>query len=181
MTITDWIQAISMLILVVVTGIYAWRTHIMSKATKQQADASVRMAEAIARPALFPEFPKPGVVRFTNRGSGDAFDVEFKFAYSSPEVVRQAWSECTGQYGSLLSLGPKYAVVQVGGGLTLRPELAQCSPGNIGTAFAEYSDVYSRRFLSGCGYRCEKQDGDRVVLVHTETIYPIMKRGDNSK
>ncbi len=45
MTLTDWIQAISMVILVVVTGIYAWRTHIISKATKEQAEASVKMAE----------------------------------------------------------------------------------------------------------------------------------------
>lgn len=44
MTITDWIQAISMLILVVVTCIYAWRTFAISKATKQQADASMEMA-----------------------------------------------------------------------------------------------------------------------------------------
>lgn len=45
MTITDWIQAISMVVLVVVTLIYAWRTHVISKATKEQADASVEMAE----------------------------------------------------------------------------------------------------------------------------------------
>ncbi len=45
MTITDWIQAISMLILVAVTGIYAWRTHVISKGTEKQADASVQMAE----------------------------------------------------------------------------------------------------------------------------------------
>ena len=45
MTITDWIQAISMLFLVVVTGIYVWRTHVISKSAKKQADASVKMAE----------------------------------------------------------------------------------------------------------------------------------------
>jgi len=45
MTATDWIQAISMVILVLVTGIYVWRTHVISKATKEQADASVKMAE----------------------------------------------------------------------------------------------------------------------------------------
>ncbi len=45
MTITDWIQAISMVLLVVVTSIYVWRTHVISKATREQADASVKMAE----------------------------------------------------------------------------------------------------------------------------------------
>ncbi len=45
MTVTDWIQAISMLVLVIATGIYAWRTFSISRATKQQADASLKMAE----------------------------------------------------------------------------------------------------------------------------------------
>ena len=44
-TPTDWIQAISMVILVVVTIVYAWRTHVISEATREQADASVKMAE----------------------------------------------------------------------------------------------------------------------------------------
>ncbi|MFH0769418.1 MAG: hypothetical protein V1932_07650 [Chloroflexota bacterium] len=52
MTITDWIQAISMLILVTVTGIYAWRTHVISKATEKQADASVKMAEEMREQRL---------------------------------------------------------------------------------------------------------------------------------
>ncbi|MFH0941769.1 MAG: hypothetical protein V1823_01930 [Chloroflexota bacterium] len=45
MTPTDWIQAISMVVLVIVTSIYAWRTFSISKATQKQADASVKMAE----------------------------------------------------------------------------------------------------------------------------------------
>ncbi len=45
MTPTDWIQAISMVVLVIITVVYAWRTHAISKATKKQAEASVKMAE----------------------------------------------------------------------------------------------------------------------------------------
>lgn len=52
MTLTDWIQAVSTAILVIITAIYAWRTHVISvstekaaEATKAQADASVRMAQ----------------------------------------------------------------------------------------------------------------------------------------
>ena len=36
MTTTNWIQAISTLILVLVTAFYAWRTHVMSKEMKEQ-------------------------------------------------------------------------------------------------------------------------------------------------
>jgi hypothetical protein len=52
MTITDWIQAVSMVLLAVVTGIYAWRTHVMSKAAREQANASVKMADGLARPVI---------------------------------------------------------------------------------------------------------------------------------
>jgi len=53
MTITDWIQAISTLILVGVTAFYAWKTYDLSKDTKRQANASVQMAEEM-RNAISP-------------------------------------------------------------------------------------------------------------------------------
>jgi hypothetical protein len=45
MTVSDLIQIILMGLLVVITGIYAWRTFSISNGTKKQADASVKMAE----------------------------------------------------------------------------------------------------------------------------------------
>ncbi|GEM_PF-2581833 len=52
MTLIDWIQAnstvimaIATVILVLVTGFYAWQTMSLSRLTKKQADASVKMAE----------------------------------------------------------------------------------------------------------------------------------------
>jgi hypothetical protein len=45
MTATDWIQALAMVVLVIVTGIYAWRTVVISRSTGRQADASAKMAE----------------------------------------------------------------------------------------------------------------------------------------
>jgi len=45
MTNSDLIQIILMGLLVIVTGIYAWRTFTISKASKKQADASVKMAK----------------------------------------------------------------------------------------------------------------------------------------
>jgi hypothetical protein len=35
-----------MIVLVIVTGVYAWRTHIISKATKKQADETMEQAKA---------------------------------------------------------------------------------------------------------------------------------------
>jgi hypothetical protein len=52
MTATDWIQAISMVVLVIVTGIYAWRTFAISRGTKKQADASAKMAEEMREQRL---------------------------------------------------------------------------------------------------------------------------------
>ncbi len=45
MTDSDLIQIILMGLLVVITGIYAWRTFSISNATKKQANASMKMAE----------------------------------------------------------------------------------------------------------------------------------------
>jgi len=49
MTISDLIQIILMGVLVIITGIYAWRTFAISNATKKQADASVKMAKQMRK------------------------------------------------------------------------------------------------------------------------------------
>jgi len=45
MTTSELVQIILMGLLVVITGIYAWRTFAISNASKKQANASVKMAE----------------------------------------------------------------------------------------------------------------------------------------
>ena len=104
MTITDWIQAISMVVLVGVTIIYAWRTHVISKRTKEQADASVKMAKEmrdtrydalrpiidivnipqtpieLANSAYAKELPKELPCKLRNIGVGPATDV-YSFVY----------------------------------------------------------------------------------------------------
>ena len=99
MTVSDLIQIILMGLLIAITGIYVWRTHVISKATKEQAGASVKMAEKMeeqllseARPYLLirlaheivqwdntedgkqrpTEFP----VTIRNEGKGPAIEVE---------------------------------------------------------------------------------------------------------
>jgi len=47
MTITDWIQAIAMVVLVGVTIFYAWQAKKASNSAKASADASVKMAEEV--------------------------------------------------------------------------------------------------------------------------------------
>ena len=58
MTLTDWIQAISMVVLVGVTIFYAWRTFAISNATKKQADASVKMAEEMREQRIMSSQPR---------------------------------------------------------------------------------------------------------------------------
>ena len=69
MTLTDWIQAISMVVLVGVTIFYAWRTFAISRATKQQADASAKMAKEMKEqryseslPLLVPDITRRSIV-----------------------------------------------------------------------------------------------------------------------
>jgi len=107
MTCSDLIQVLLMGLLVVITGIYAWRTHVISKATKEQANASVKMAEemreqrimasrpviiqkavheqradALARPAeAFSHF------EIYNAGNGPAIEVEVSLLNEQKEPV----------------------------------------------------------------------------------------------
>ncbi len=95
MTITDWIQAISMVVLVGITTFYAWRTHAISKATKEQSDASVKMAKHMVKPKLIPylklvgDFSADRYVQFEagvdNDGNGPAYDIKGKIYDSTGE------------------------------------------------------------------------------------------------
>ena len=53
MTISEWVQIILTGVLVLITGVYAWRTYAISKATEKQADASMKMADEM-RNAMSP-------------------------------------------------------------------------------------------------------------------------------
>jgi len=55
MTISEWVQIILTGVLVLITGVYAWRTYTISKATEKQAEASVKMTEAASRPVIIPK------------------------------------------------------------------------------------------------------------------------------
>ncbi len=182
----DFVQIILIFGLVLATTLYAF-------SAAKQANASVKMAEemreqrlTISQPLLFPDFteatfPEPGKIWFDNLGSGPAVRLEIKIAYSIPNVVKSAWNERTGQYGSLAGVhGANWNVVKADGRVACQPELTECHPGNIGTAFVEYSDIYGRRFLSGWGYRCEKDSKGDVTLLPTEPIYPIVREGGSS-
>ncbi len=179
------IELTILFVLVCVTAIYAKRTAEIAdatkeqaKATRKQAEASVKMAEAIAKPVVLPDFKgvtfPPGVIQFHNLGTGAALGGEIKVAYSPPDVVKRAWKERTGQYGSMAGVqAATWTILGPGKYHPCNPELTECNPGNIGTAFATYSDIYGRRFISGWGYRCQRDSSGRIILEPTERIDPL--------
>ncbi len=86
MTVSDLVQIILMGLLVVVTGVYAWRTFAISKATKKQANASVKMAEEMKEQRIMSS--RPVIIQkainekdfsyfeIYNAGNGPAIEVE---------------------------------------------------------------------------------------------------------
>ncbi len=84
MTTTDWVQAVSMIVLVIVTGIYAWRTHVISKATKEQAEEMKGQRLMASRPIIvqraisYPEPPEGYEYYFEifNDGNVPAIELE---------------------------------------------------------------------------------------------------------
>ena len=97
MTTSDVIQIVLMGLLVVVTGIYVWRTFAISNATKKQADASVRMAEEmreqrrpiVVQQAIYEKDIREGSTsnyfshfEAYNKGNGPAIEVEISLVDS---------------------------------------------------------------------------------------------------
>ncbi|MBI2851995.1 MAG: hypothetical protein HYX84_02665 [Chloroflexi bacterium] len=191
MTITDWIQAISTVVSLVVTAVlvavtvaYVKRTAEIAKATEKQAEASVKMAEALSKPAIFPQFDthriyaKDCSIAFANLGNGPALRGELKVAYIPPSAVERAWKDGTEQYGSLPGVqDAKWTIIKPAEDHRCYIELVECNSENVGSFFAVYSDVYGRRILSGWGYRCEDDGKGNIYLDPTEPIYPVIKEG----
>jgi len=82
MATSEWVQVILMGLLVVITGIYAWRTFAISKATKKQANASVKMAEEMreqrvmaSRPVIIQKAIHEGEKKV--RAIEDSFDHDY--------------------------------------------------------------------------------------------------------
>jgi len=84
--IGHFFEIMVLVVLVLVTAVYAGRTSSIANATKQQADASVRMAKYMVKPRLDPDFWLEGYfsqerqVKFNawvhNTGQGSAYDLE---------------------------------------------------------------------------------------------------------
>jgi hypothetical protein len=90
MTASDVIQIVLMGLLVVVTGIYAWRTHIISKATREQAEASVRMAEEMRQQTIMASRPviiqKAVPLQFIDEDTGTSDKFQIYNAGNGPAI-----------------------------------------------------------------------------------------------
>lgn len=154
MTITDWIQAISTVVLVVVTVIYAWHTRKMAEEMREQRYDSVRPIVDIQwKPGLWAEYPKELAYSISqlvsegctcvlrNIGLGPAIDVYSFVPSSSGE--RQVYDlgtlpiEREAQPSSLDSLPTQFPA-------TLSPK----REGERLVIEIHYRDVYGQEFQS---------------------------------
>ena len=86
MTTSELVQIILMGLVIVVTGIYVWRTFAISNATKKQADASGKMAEEMREQSVMSSRPviilkavnddQDSHFEIYNAGNGTAVEVE---------------------------------------------------------------------------------------------------------
>ena len=181
MTVTDWIQAISMVVLVIITGIYAWRTHVISKATneqakatKQQADASVKMAEEMrdtrydtVRPVIDFQWQDSNIVVNSvamMEGTKGKVPIELSCKLRNvgfgPAIELYSYS-IVGQdnrnrydFETLVAGGKTVDWVA----LSIRQE------GNIGVLEAHYRDIYDRSFTSKLEVYSVKEKGLQTKL-----------------
>jgi len=182
MTITDWIQAISMVVLAIITGIYAWRTHVMSKAAREQADASMTMAEQMRKqryseslPLLIPtvtknwntqglksneipyEYLQTGIgikVVWRNVGKGTAINSRFSF-WSAPTSSGKANFFPPSESGTLEVGGKKEVDYSE---LLDESQLRDIPQGYHPHLLAEYQDIYERRITTVQKFRIDEQN-----------------------
>jgi hypothetical protein len=90
MTASDVIQIVLMGLLVIVTGIYAWRTHVMSSAAKKQAEASMKMAEEMREQRIIASRPviiqKAVPLQFIDEDTGTSDNFQIYNAGNGPAI-----------------------------------------------------------------------------------------------
>jgi hypothetical protein len=162
MTMTDWIQAISMLVLVVVTAIYAWQVKQTVKEMREQRYDSVRpvidiyreptdedkMSEAIAANNKDPSRGLSCVLY--NIGLGPAIDL-YSFIQTSSGSQRY-------NFGTLAK-----------GGKTFSTKLSMKQkerPSDL-LLVAYYSDIYGRECVSSRTVFIDKEKGWVLGHLHT--------------
>jgi hypothetical protein len=182
MTTGELIQVILMVLLVVVTSIYAWRTFAISKATRKQADASAEMTKEVkdkkyseSLPLLVPTIPpilpsdelpyesvQSGVgmrVFWCNIGKGVAINSQVSF-----ETIPTST-------GKANFFPPRYlGTVEVGGkkevdyGKILNDgQLHDISDGYQPRLEVEYRDIYQRKITTVQEFHIGEQNGNKKV------------------
>lgn len=184
MTITDWIQAISMVVLVGVTAIYAWRTHVISKDTEKQAVASMKMAEEMREqrhkdslPLLIPTIPaiwdtrglapnevpyglQVGIgirVVWCNVGKGVAINSQFSF-WAIPTSPGKANFFPPRESGALEVGGKKEVDYH---DTRYDKQFMAISDAYQPRLEAEYQDIYQRKITTVQEFRIEEQDENK--------------------
>ncbi len=88
------ITAISMVALFVVTGIYAWRTHVISKAAEKQAEEMRQQRLSASQPVVWPMIQGLSTnaleVVFENIGNGPALDVDIYLGRGEEPIIKDS-------------------------------------------------------------------------------------------
>ncbi len=177
MTTTDWIQAISTAILVIVTAIYAWRTHVISTATEKQEEEVRKQRYSESLPLLVPNIPPilrseklpyesissgNGVrVKWCNVGKGVAINSRFSF-WTAPTSPNRAWFFPSGES----------VTVEVGGkreidysNMLNDAQLRDIPKEYHPHLLAEYRDIYEREISTIQEFRIEEHNNYKIVLL----------------
>ncbi len=145
MTTTDWITAISTVVLVVVTAQYVRLTKSIAKEAGESAKASARAADAAERglvvasmpiviTSLGPELGSEGVpVRYTNYGQQPALNVKACAVDGDGEQVAAGGSD-------VLTAGEEWVLEQT------NPDLIDISQSESYTVWTEYYDPFGQAY-----------------------------------
>jgi len=174
MTTSELVPIILMGVLVIITGIYAWRTHVISKATREQANTSLKMANEMKEQRYDTVRP---VIDF---GLWESYPVTIQEGLTvkeQEEVNLSSGLQCilhnigigpaTDVYSFTLTVGGERRQLYLGslvkGATTPETRLSLEQRGDCWFLVARYWDVYDRSFESNRQVRLDMETGEPLL------------------
>lgn len=167
------VQAAATIVLVLITGAYAWRTHVISKANLRMAQEMQEQRQDDLLPVIDISFndslngelknafgyqegiwPETRHVRLSNLGRGAAFDVEFRIKISEQPIVHRISVVPAGCEAPVTSYGAKGFHI----------ELLENGHRNERRIEILYRDAYGRHIKTERTLRYHSETGHLEVL-----------------
>ncbi|MBI2830491.1 MAG: hypothetical protein HYX81_04955 [Chloroflexi bacterium] len=166
-------------VLALLTAVYVYRTAQMAQEMREERYARATPRCLPRDKNVYQGKSKEFAIYFMNLGTGDAFLKEAWVSDSSRDKVISAWRDKTKQdsvrYVQLRCPGDR-VFVPTSGEFFCEFQSDDIPLAGKSVLCVVCSDVYEREFLSGGEFRCELENGRRVIHLEPTTLIQPVER-----